>query len=246
MSETKKKSARRKPKSSQWSNRIIRTEEVDPRSLLEHPLNFKIHSDMQKDATVSILDHIGWLDQIKVNQTTGFIVDGHIRVVGAIEQNQVTVPVAWLDLSEEEEITALATYDPLGYVYYQADQDRIAELMESINTTTPQIQDMMETWAKDEGLFDRVFGEEMSSSDRDESRDEETPENDEEFLSTSAPLSNVKQVVLLMTPEQYAAFESYLPGLTGHFGADLKQTDVVVCAVHFAWQHLGQNPVGED
>lgn len=236
-----KKRAQKKPVV--WSNRIIRYDDVNPQALLQNPLNYKIHSDLQRDATVSVIGHLGWIDQVKVNETTGFIVDGHLRVAAAIQDGQATVPVAWLDLTEAEEVTALATFDPLGYVYYQADQEMIAKLMDSINSTTPQIQELMEAWAKDEGIYDKVFADDITPSD---GGGEVLDDDDEAILTTSAPLSNVKQVVLLMTPEQYAGFESYLPGLTQYFGVDMKQTDVVVSAVHYAWQQLAASGPGDD
>ena len=48
-----------------------------------------------------------------MNQTTGFVVDGHARVAMAISRGE-RVPVVYVELTEEEEALILATLDPLS------------------------------------------------------------------------------------------------------------------------------------
>lgn len=61
-----------------------------------------------------VLEQIGWVQQIIVNQRTQFVVDGHLRVAIAISEEQAEVPVIYVDLSDEEEAMILATFDPIS------------------------------------------------------------------------------------------------------------------------------------
>jgi hypothetical protein len=57
---------------------------------------------------------VGWVQQVMVNRTTGHVVDGHARVEEAISRGEPSVPVLYVELSEEEEGLVLATLDPIG------------------------------------------------------------------------------------------------------------------------------------
>lgn len=97
-----------------WQNRIIGHGEEDPAQLLGHPLNARIHPLAQQKAVTSLLDTVGWVAEVIVNQRTGFIVDGHLRVAEAISADEATVPCAYVDLSDEEERLVVAFYDGTG------------------------------------------------------------------------------------------------------------------------------------
>lgn len=97
----------------QWRNRIVKHDEADPRSFLKHPRNFRIHSAQQENALEGVLDTVGWVDEVKVNIHTNTVVDGHLRVKKAIERGQATIPVTYVDLTEEEELIILATFDQI-------------------------------------------------------------------------------------------------------------------------------------
>ena len=68
----------------QWRNRIVGQGEEAPDQLLANPRNWRIHPKAQQDALVSVLDQVGWVQEIIVNQRTGYVVDGHLRVSLAI------------------------------------------------------------------------------------------------------------------------------------------------------------------
>ncbi len=96
-----------------WKSKIVgKIQWVDPRTLLPNEKNFRVHPDNQASALLGRIEDVGWIDIIKVNQNTGHIVDGHLRVRQAIEQGQPVVPVVYLDLTEEEEAKALLYLDP--------------------------------------------------------------------------------------------------------------------------------------
>jgi hypothetical protein len=97
-----------------WKNRIVGYEDMDPEQLLANPLNFRSHSDRQKSAMRDVLVDVGVVQNVIVNQVTGRILDGHMRVGMAIDEKQPKVPVTLVRLTEEEERVVLATFDPLG------------------------------------------------------------------------------------------------------------------------------------
>jgi len=61
-----------------------------------------------------LLDQVGWVQDVIVNQRTGHVVDGHLRVALAIGRQEAAIPVVYVDLSEHEEQVVLASLDPLG------------------------------------------------------------------------------------------------------------------------------------
>ena len=111
-----------------WANNILSFEaEVDPAQLLAHPLNARRHPGAQREALRGMLQRVGWVDVVKVNQRTGHVVDGHARVEEAISAG-ATVPVLYLDLSEEDEKAALAGLDRItGFATW--DDEVLADLL---------------------------------------------------------------------------------------------------------------------
>ena len=97
-----------------WRNRIVGSGEEAPDQLLANPANWRIHPKAQQDALAGALDAVGWVQQVLVNQRTGFVVDGHARVALALSRGEPTVPVLYVDLDPAEEALVLATLDPIG------------------------------------------------------------------------------------------------------------------------------------
>lgn len=113
-----------------WRNRIVGHGEVEAKSLLANPKNWRIHPKNQTDALAGVLSEVGWVQDCIVNQRSGFVVDGHARVALAIKANE-KVPVVYVDLSDEEEALILATLDPLSAMA-EKDDKLLAELLGSI------------------------------------------------------------------------------------------------------------------
>lgn len=110
-----------------WKNRITRSGMMDPRAIAANPLNWRIHNLRQKAAVKDSLTEVGWVRSILINETTGFCVDGHLRVAVAIEEAEPLVPVDFLDLTQEEERKILASLDPLGAMA-EVDSERLRDL----------------------------------------------------------------------------------------------------------------------
>jgi ParB-like chromosome segregation protein Spo0J len=135
-----------------WVNRIVRHSEEAPASLPASPLNWRTHPSQQAAALSGVLTQVGVVQSVIMNERTGRLVDGHLRVALALRDNQPTVPVVWVDLSEDEEKLILATLDPVAALA-EADPDKLDALLRDIDTGDEAIQAMLADLAKDAGLY---------------------------------------------------------------------------------------------
>lgn len=143
--------ARKRP--DPWRNRIVGEADVDPAMLRGHPQNWRRHPDRQRAAINGVLDSIGWVQRILVNRTTGRVIDGHLRLEEAFKRGETTVPVVYVELTESEEKTALATLDPIGALA-DTDDKALRMLLEEIDTANPAIQEMLDSLASPAILSD--------------------------------------------------------------------------------------------
>ena len=77
-----------------------------------------------------------------VNRRTGHVIDGHLRVKLAISRGEPTVPVLYVDLSDEEERLVLATLDPLSAMA-ATDAAKLDELLHEVQTGDAALQAML-------------------------------------------------------------------------------------------------------
>lgn len=130
-----------------WKNRIIGHGEEVPDQLLANPKNWRVHPKSQQDALGGVLAEVGIVDTVLVNKRTGFVVDGHLRVAMAISAHESTIPVTYLDLSEQEEALVLATFDPVSALAV-ADSDQLKALLAECETDNSAVKAMLEELAK--------------------------------------------------------------------------------------------------
>lgn len=139
---TKAKAKRSKGLGPKWRSRIVGRADVDPRSLKNHPLNWRIHPETQQAAIRDGLEQIGVIDDIIVNKRTGHILDGHGRKDLAIQNEEPTVGVLYVDLNEEEERLALAMYNPLAELA-ATDPDKLSELLGLVDRSGGPLDDLL-------------------------------------------------------------------------------------------------------
>jgi len=120
------------PTSARWRNRIVGSGDEAPDQLLANSRNWRIHPKAQQDALSGVLDDVGWVGQVLVNRRTGHLVDGHLRVELALSRSEPSVPVTYVELSEDEEALVLASLDPLAAMA-ATDQAKLEELLGSIS-----------------------------------------------------------------------------------------------------------------
>jgi ParB-like chromosome segregation protein Spo0J len=140
-----------------WRKRIVGFDDVAPDQLAANPLNWRVHPKHQQDALSGVLDQVGWVQSVLVNKRTGFVVDGHLRVALALRRNEPTVPVLYVDLSEDEEALVLATLDPIGALA-TADKEKLDELLRDVDTGSAAVQAMLSELAEREGIKDTDSG----------------------------------------------------------------------------------------
>jgi hypothetical protein len=97
-----------------WINRIVGHDTVDPKTLTANPNNWRNHPDSQRRTLTAAINHLGWIQQVIVNKTTGHLVDGHARLEEAIANGEAEIPVVYVEMDEETEQKALLTLDPIG------------------------------------------------------------------------------------------------------------------------------------
>lgn len=138
----------------QYQNRITRhgTERAD--QLLANPWNWRIHTKHQRTVLDETLREVGWIQSVIVNETTGHIIDGHLRVSLALPDNQ-EVPVVYVKLDEHEEKLALALTDSITALA-DTDNTLLDDLIAQTSTDSESLQAFLDSLrsqdAKDEEI----------------------------------------------------------------------------------------------
>ena len=90
-----------------------------------------------------MLSEVGWVQNIIVNQRTGYVIDGHARISIAISRGEESVPVVYVDLDENEEGIVLASLDPLAAMA-GTDQAKLDELLAEITVSDVDLKAILE------------------------------------------------------------------------------------------------------
>ena len=141
-----------------WRNRIVGHGEAAPEQLLTNPANWRLHPKGQQQALAGALSEVGWVAQVLVNRTTGRLVDGHLRVELAIRRHEPSVPVVYVELSEDEERLVLASLDPLAAMA-TAEKEALAALLAQIETGDEALAKMLAELADRNGLRRPLLGD---------------------------------------------------------------------------------------
>ena len=135
-----------------YDNRILRSENVKVSDIVFNPGNWRIHPSNQRKALDGILTEIGWVQQVIINQTTGNLIDGHLRVLLAAENEQEEIPAIIVELSQDEEDKILTTFDPVNQMAV-ADKKKLYELIKSVKTNNEQINALLNETARKEKIL---------------------------------------------------------------------------------------------
>jgi DNA modification methylase len=139
------------PTPTRWRNRIVDIAEVPPDDLVANPANWRSHPKEQRDALAAALDEVGWVAQVVVNRRSGNLIDGHLRVDLALARGEPTVPVVYIDVSEEEERLILATLDPLAAMA-QAEASQLKALLDGLDPHDEGLRAMLDELGRAHGL----------------------------------------------------------------------------------------------
>lgn len=126
-----------------FQNKIIGhgLEKVD--QLLANPFNYRIHSQYQQEALAGSMDDLGFIRSVTVNQRTGHMIDGHLRVVIAERSDVEEIMVEYVDLSEEEELEALTLLDPISALAGH-DREKFRELTDLVKTEDERVKALLQ------------------------------------------------------------------------------------------------------
>lgn len=126
-----------------FKNRITGSGLVRAAELIENPLNARRHSKEQAAVMHGALNELGWIQEVIVNQRTGRLIDGHLRLSLALRQgNDTPVPVKYVDLDENEERLALLTLDPISAMA-ETDNAALEALLQDVNTGEAALQEFL-------------------------------------------------------------------------------------------------------
>lgn len=158
-----------------WRNRIVGYAEVDPRSLLANEDNWRTHPFYQREVVGTALEDIGWVQDVIVNtrnhedwsdKERGIetVLDGHLRVLLALQTDQPAVPVKYVDLSPEEEQAVLLVLDTSTGLA-TADKGRLKALLEQVEPMNDATKQLLIGLAEKHKI---VFDEESTLTSDDE------------------------------------------------------------------------------
>lgn len=137
-------------------NRIIGLEYMPANQLLANPLNARRHPAKQREALRGSLDTLGYYDAVIMNQRTGYLIDGHARVEEQLTADEnATMPVLVVDMSEEEEAQALASHDWITQLAVY-DNQILDDLLREFNSDDDRVQAMVAEMADDLGLIESL------------------------------------------------------------------------------------------
>jgi hypothetical protein len=125
----------------------LRLEWVDPTTLTPNPKNWRRHPEPQRAALSDVLGEVGWAGALLWNETTGRLVDGHLRLDVALREKREVVPVLVGAWAEADEAKILATLDPIAALA-TVDADALNSLMGEIQTGSAALLDMLSELAQ--------------------------------------------------------------------------------------------------
>jgi DNA modification methylase len=138
-------------RTSPWQSRIVSYDLVDARELTDNPSNFRKHPQTQHEALIGSLNDLGWIAPVIVNRLSGHLVDGHLRARLAGEHKS-PLPVAYVELSDEEEKEALLALDPIAAMAV-TDKERLGELLGAVRSEQQGITELLERLANENNLY---------------------------------------------------------------------------------------------
>jgi ParB-like chromosome segregation protein Spo0J len=135
----------------QIRDRIKELRRVPAASLRPSPHNWRTHPPAQADALRGVLADVGLAAAALARELpdgTLELIDGHLR---AETLGNEDIPVLVLDVDEAEAKKLLATFDPLGAMA-DADSERLASLLQEVETDNDALAGMLADLAKEHSL----------------------------------------------------------------------------------------------
>lgn len=148
--------------------------------LVEHPSNFRQHSDEQKQVFGEIVKEVGFYGtpHVFLNRKGKYqLIDGHMRREYLIEEfgEDTEIEVNLTDLTADEALVALVSHDAIGGMAGN-DPEKIAKLMDDLEDAEAGVGRMLDELAAKVGLSDGEAPDEFPEVDEDIKTDHECPD----------------------------------------------------------------------
>lgn len=126
----------------EWRDRYVETVIVRADEIAAHPRNPKVHGEFQKEALTGLLADVGKVDSLKLYRNAeGKLIcwDGHCR--RDLKPDEVWRGDVY-DLTEDEVLLLLASFDPIGW---QATQSavKLNDLLRDVSTGQAAVMEML-------------------------------------------------------------------------------------------------------
>jgi len=190
-------------------------EYLPPSQLMPNDMNWKSHPTAQRMALRSFQEELErrrasgqkisrWIDTLKWNRRSGRLMDGHMRVVEAMEANEELVPVLVFDVDDDTESLIMLYLDKVGSMYTE-DQAMLERLLEMAHVG-------------DENLVALVLGQMATEEEEEPAGPEDIKRADLPAGGLALPMGVKYDYVVLIvkTPMDYTA-------LLEHFGLQRQQ-----------------------
>jgi hypothetical protein len=198
----------------EWKSKIVGHDRVPAGQLLANPFNHRRHPQQQRDVVEGSIRELGFLKSVIVNKTTGHVIDGHERIMQALQHGEnVLVDVEFVALSPEQEKLALLVLDKSSELA-TVDANAFEMLLRDVQTGEQAIADLLDTWSQKVGVLN----------------ESESPSEIIDKDAGDPPPSGVRMVQLFLDESNIAEFQDACTALAEAYST-ANITDTVLEAV---------------
>lgn len=152
---------------------------VRVRDLVEHPKNFRVHSDDQKAVFGQLVEELGFFgapDVFRNKKGKLQLIDGHMRKEYLIEEygEDAMIEVNVTDFTEEEALVALVTHDAIGAMAGN-DTDRVTALLNKLESEDGGVGRILDELAAKVGIDSAEAPEDFPEKGSDIATEHECP-----------------------------------------------------------------------
>lgn len=211
-----------------FHDRVVESGTMAADQFTAHPDNWQIHPTEQQQALATTIDAIGWLIPLVVSQRSGYLLDGHARVMVALQRDpSMKLPYVMVDIEPEEEALALATINPLGAMAV-TDKVKLSQLLEEAAQLPQADNDDLAALFQD--IHDRLIGTEIiMPTAPTEAEYAEHPYKGEDGKA-NVTYNAYRIIQVLVDPEDHGRVLANLAALRQHFGTDTVSDTIVRAA----------------
>jgi DNA modification methylase len=126
-------------------DRVIELVRIPANTVKPHPGNWRTHSPEQREVLRGMFDEVGFAGALIAYDDPEWgmtLIDGHLRQEEVDARRKV--PVLKLDLTRDEAMKMLATYDPVGAMA-GLNEDRLRALLGSVSVASDNVRAMLDS-----------------------------------------------------------------------------------------------------